>query len=118
MVGNICFLKDLSLRFTVSHYTSGPTVQYFRVIIFRHKPTSATLSATGAGSLLLDESATSYSVNSHRSMEFKQDTVLLYDQTMAVTTYEPACSKVLRIPLNHPWKRVAQSSTSDACNNV
>jgi hypothetical protein len=59
MVGNVCYLKDLSLRFTVSHYSSGPAVQYVRVIIFRHKPTSATLSATGAGTLLLEDSATS-----------------------------------------------------------
>jgi hypothetical protein len=118
MIGNVATLKDLSLRFTVSHYSSGPTVQFIRVIVFRHKPTSAALTATGAGSLILDDSATSYSINAHRSMEHKQDVVLLYDQTMSVTTYEPALNRVLRIPLNCPWKKTAQASTSDAVNNV
>jgi hypothetical protein len=55
IIGNVVYLKDLSLRFTVTHYTSGPSVQFIRVIIFKHLRTSPALSASGAGGKLLDE---------------------------------------------------------------
>jgi hypothetical protein len=77
IVGNSCRLKNLTLRFTLTHYTAGPACQFVRIIMFRYKPTEASLSSTGAGALLLDDYATAYSVNSHRNMNMKQDVVLL-----------------------------------------
>jgi len=77
IIGQSIRLRNLTIRFTLTHYTAGPASQFVRVILFRYKPTEAPLSSTGAGVLLLDDYATAYAINSHRNMHMKQDVVLL-----------------------------------------
>lgn len=58
IIGHVTSMKDLNIRFTLTHYASGPAVQYVRIIIFRHKPTDSALSVSGAGTILLDDPGT------------------------------------------------------------